>query len=392
MIVGVPLESSRDEKRVALIPSVVPSLKKAGLDVLVERGAGERARFPDAEYEGRGARVASGLDEILSSAQILLRVRGAGPGGAMTEDEIASMRSGQALVGMLNPLGVPESAKHLASRRIDSYALELLPRISRAQPMDVLTSMATIAGYKAALMAASALHKLYPMMVTPAGTLTPARVFVLGAGVAGLQAIATSRSLGAVVHAYDIRPEVREQVESVGGRFLEIALEAEDASEQSGYARSMDESFYRRQQELMTGAVGESDAVITTAAVPGKKAPTLVTGKMVREMRPGSVIVDLAAEGGGNCEVTRPGETVEVEGVKIMGPLNVPSMMATHASQMFARNISAFLLHLVKDGAIRRDPDDPILRDTPLTLDGEVVSDPVRDRLGLASEPAVAVN
>ncbi|HXI02588.1 MAG TPA: NAD(P) transhydrogenase subunit alpha [Candidatus Saccharimonadales bacterium] len=391
MIVAVPAETGAGENRVALVPAVVPALAKAGLEVTVEKGAGLAAGFPDAEYEARGARIVEGRAALLSRAAIVLRVRGAGPGGSPSDEDVAGMKPGQILVGLLNPLGDPEGARRLAARKVTAYALELLPRTSRAQPMDVLTSMATISGYRAALMAAAGLPKLYPMMVTPAGTITPAHVFVLGAGVAGLQAIATSRRLGAVVTAYDIRPEVREQVESVGGRFLDLGLKTADASVKNGYARAMDEEFYRRQQEMMSHTVGESDAVITTAAVPGKKAPILVTEAMVRKMRPGSIIVDLAAEGGGNCEMTRAGETVEAWGVRIMGPVNLPSSVATHASQMFAKNVAAFLTHAIKDGAFREDPEDSILNDTLLTRDGEIASAPVRSRLGMNSETVAAV-
>ncbi len=391
MIVGVPFEPAPGERRVALVPAVVPSLMKSGLQVSVERGAGERAGYPDADYEARGASIVAERKSLLASANIVLRVRGSGPGGEITEADAEEMKAGQILVGLLNPLGGPAGATRLARRQITSFALELLPRISRAQAMDVLTSMATIAGYKAALMAADASGKLYPMMVTPAGTISPAKVFVVGAGVAGLQAIATSRRLGAVVTAHDIRPEVKEQVESVGARFLDLGLETPGATAKHGYAKAMDEGFYRRQREMMAEAVAESDAVITTAAVPGRKAPSLVSEGMVRRMRPGSVVVDLAAEGGGNCELTRPGETVEAWGVRVMGPLNLPATMATHASQMLARNISAFLLHVVKNGSLMTDPGDPILNETFLTREGDVASEIVRERLGLSSPSAIAV-
>lgn len=391
MIVGVTTESCEGETRVALVPAVVTELVKAGIEVSVQRGAGEAAGFADSEYEARGARIASRREEVTEAAGILLLVRGSAPRGALDGRDLAAIAPGRTLVGLLNPMGEPGGARLLADRRIDSYALELLPRISRAQPMDVLTSMATIAGYKAALMAADSMCKLYPMMVTPAGTISPARVFVIGVGVAGLQAIATSKRLGAVVTAYDIRPEVRDQVISVGGRFLDLGLETVDASAKNGYARAMDEEFYRKQREAMLSAVAESDAVITTAAVPGKKAPVLVTEEMVKAMRPGSVIVDLGAEGGGNCELTRPGETVKAYGVRIFGPLNIPAEVATHASQMFAKNISAFLRHIIKDGALREDAEDPILNETCLTRDGDVASKPVREKLGLPTEPAVAV-
>lgn len=388
MIVGVPLESYRHERRVALVPAFVPTLAKAGLEVLVEQGAGENAGFPDAAYEEQGARLAPDRTQLFSSADFLVQVHGLGANPVIGHTDLELLRSGQVLVGLLNPLGAPKAVRELAARGITAFALELLPRISRAQPMDALTSMATVAGYKAVLLAAGALKKMFPMMITAAGTITPARVFVVGAGVAGLQAIATSRRLGAVVQAYDVRPAVKEQVESLGAKFLELGLETEEAEASGGYAKAMGEEFYRRQIEMMRQVVAESDVVITTAAVPGKKAPILLTEEMVQVMRPGSVIVDLAAEGGGNCELTRPGETVEVHGVTILGPINLPSTIPYHASQMYAKNLTAFLLNLVKDGELRLNLEDPIIWDTLLTHQGEVVNPQVRELLGLpASAP-----
>ena len=382
MIVGVPVERHPQERRVALVPAVVPTLAKARLEVLVEQGAGENAGFPDAAYEEQGARLAPDRTQLFSSADVLLQVHGLGPNLAgHAEPEL--LRSGQVVVGLLNPLGAPEAVRELAGRGVTAFALELLPRIGRAQPMDALTSMATVAGYKAVLLAAGALKKMYPMMITAAGTITPARVFIVGAGVAGLQAIATSRRLGAVVHSYDVRPAVKEQVESLGARFLELALETEGSETSGGYAQAMGDEFYRRQREMMTQVVAESDVVITTAAIPGKKAPVLITEEMIRRMRPGSVILDLAAEGGGNCELTRPGETVEVHGITILGPLNLPSTVPYHASQMYARNITAFLQNLVKDGELRLNLEDPILRGTLLTHQGQVVNPQMRGLLGL---------
>jgi NAD(P) transhydrogenase subunit alpha len=365
---------------VALVPAVVPGLAKAGLEVLVERGAGRAAGFTDAEYEQQGARLEAERDAVFASAQILVRVKAldSNEGGA----DLKRLRQGQVLLGLLNPLGAPQAVREVAERGVTAFALELLPRITRAQPMDALTSMATVAGYKAAIIAAGAIQKLYPMMITAAGTIAPARVLVIGAGVAGLQAIATSRRLGAVVQAYDVRPAVKEQVESLGAKFLELGLETQDAEAAGGYARAMEEEFYRRQQALMTRAVAESNVVITTAAVPGKRAPVLITEQAVREMRPGSVIIDLAAESGGNCELTRPGETVEVDGATIVGPLNLPSTVPYDASQMYARNLSAFLQNLVKDGEVRLNLEDPIVRDTLVAHQGEVVAAPVRELLG----------
>jgi len=286
-------------------------------------------------------------------------------------------------LGLLDPLGAPKTAQGLAEKGVTAFALELLPRISRSQPMDALSSMATVAGYKAALLGADALPRMYPMLITAAGTVTPAKVFVIGAGVAGLQAIATSHRLGAVVHAYDVRPAVKEQVESLRAKFVELELETGDAEADSGYAQAMGDEFYRRQREVMTRVVADSDVVITTAAVPGGKAPILLTAKMVQNMRPGSVIVDLAAEGGGNCELTHPGERIEIHGVTILGQMNLPSTIPYHASQMYARNVSAFLQNLVKDGELAVDLEDQVIRDTLLTHEGEVYSSRVRDILGL---------
>ncbi len=388
MIIGVSVERNPWERRIALVPSAIPTLAKAGIQVYVEPGAGLKAGFADTAYEKQGARLAKDRTQLFSSADVLLRVQGLG-GNPSGVDDLALTRSGQIILGLLNPLGAPEAMQQLAERGMTAFALEFLPRITRAQPMDVLTSMATIAGYKAALLAAGTLPKIYPMMITAAGTITPARVFVVGAGVAGLQAIATSRRLGAIVQAYDIRPAVKEQVESLGAKFLEMELETEGAEGTGGYAQAMGEEFYRRQREMMTQAVAENDVVITTAAVPGRKAPVLLTEEMVKQMRPGSVIIDLAAESGGNCELTKPGETVEIRGITIMGPVNLPATIPYHASQMYARNVTAFLQNLVKDGALNLNLEDPILRDTLLTHGGEVVHPRVRELLGLpASAPS----
>jgi NAD(P) transhydrogenase subunit alpha len=355
---------------------------------MVERGAGEQAGFRDAAYQEQGARLAPNRTEVFSSSDIIVQTHRliANPDGAHAGLEV--FRSGQILLGLLDPLRAPETVRTLASAGVTAFALELLPRISRAQPMDALTSMATISGYKAVILAAGALQKMCPMMITAAGTVTPARVFVIGAGVAGLQAIATARRLGAVVQAYDIRPAVKEQVESLGAKFVELKLHAEGAETEGGYARAMDEEFYHRQREMMKKVVADSDAVIATAAVPGKRAPLLVTEEMVRGMKPGSVIVDLAAEGGGNCELTRPDETVEVDGVRVIGPLNLPSTIPYHASQMYARNVTAFLRNLVKDGKAGFNAEDPIIRATLVTHKGEVVNAQVRELLGLSHPSA----
>ncbi len=383
MIVGVPRESFPGERRVAIVPSVVPSLLKAGVEVHVETGAGESAGFSDANYESQGAGLVADRRKLFSEAELLVQVHGPGASADGGQAELELLRREQFVLGLMNPLGAPEKGRELASAGVTAFALELLPRISRSQPMDVLSSMATVAGYKAVLLAAAELGKLFPMMITAAGTITPTRVFVVGAGVAGLQAIATAHRLGAVVHAYDVWPAVKEQVESLGARFVEMELETEAAEESGGYARAMGEEFYRRQRELMDQVVAESDVVITTAAVPGKKAPVLITGAMVEKMAPGSVIVDLAAEGGGNCELTRAGETVQAHGATILGPVNLPSTVPYHASQMYAKNVTAFVENLVDGGQIKLDMDDPIVSDTLLTHEGEVVNPRVRELLGL---------
>jgi H+-translocating NAD(P) transhydrogenase subunit alpha len=297
------------------------------------------------------------------------------------------MRPGQTVIGSFDPLSSPQAVKEVAATGVNALSMELMPRITRAQSMDALSSMATIAGYKAVLLAASELPRIFPMLMTAAGTLKPARVFVIGVGVAGLQAIATARRLGGVVQAYDVRSAVKDQVQSVGAKFVELPLEAGEAEDKGGYAKALDESFYERQREMMARVVADSDVVITTAAVPGKKAPVLVTGEMVAGMTSGSVVVDLAAERGGNCELTKPGETVVEHGVTIMGPTNLPSTVPYHASQMYARNITTFLLHLYKDGSLRLDGDDEILRETLIARGREVAHPRVRELLGLP-EPA----
>jgi len=380
MIVAVPVESYSHERRVALVPAVMPTLIKAGLEVRVQQGAGANAGFPDAEYEKQGARLVADRTQLFSSADVLVQVHGL---GTNLDADLELLRSRQVLVGLLNPFASPEAVRELAAKGVSAFALELLPRISRAQPMDALTSMASIAGYKAVLRAAEALNKLFPMMMTAAGTIMPARVLVVGAGVAGLQAIATAWRLGTVVQAYDVRPAVKEQVESLGAKFVELPLESAQAETAGGYAKAMGEEFYRRQREMMARVVAESDVVITTAAVPGKKAPILITEEMVRRMRQGSVIVDLAAETGGNCELTRRGETVEAHGVIIMGPTNLPSTIPYHASIMYSNNLAAFLQNLVNEGDLRLNLEDPIIRDTLLTHNGEVVNQQVRELSGL---------
>ena len=383
MLVGVPRESYPGERRVALTPTAVTAVTAGGADVTIESGAGQSAGFTDQAYAEKGASV--GDRESVFRADVLLQVRTFGANRERGGDDLARLRPGQVLIGFADPLGAPDTAEEIARCGVSLLALELLPRVTRAQAMDALSSQATVAGYKAVLLAAQSLPKMFPMLTTAAGTITPARVLVIGAGVAGLQAIATARRLGAIVEAYDVRPAVKEQVESLGAKFVELPLESGDAESQGGYAKAQDEEFYRRQRELMTRVVAASDAVITTALVPGKRAPVLVTKDMVAGMAAGSVVVDLAAEQGGNCELTRPGEEVVTEGVTVIGPLNLPATAPYHASQMYAKNISNFLLHLLRDGALTLDTDDQIVAETLVTRDGEVVNPRVREALHAVS-------
>jgi NAD(P) transhydrogenase subunit alpha len=378
-IVGVPKETLEGERRVALVPDTVPLLRKAGLEVLIEAGAGIAAGFDDRTYTDKGAQISGSRAELFGRADIVLQVRGYGANPVRGKDDLPLMKDNQTVIGFFEPLSEPNLINEIGQRGVTAFSMELMPRITRAQSMDALSSMANIAGYKAVLTAAAHLPRMFPMMMTAAGTIAPARVFIIGAGVAGLQAIATAKRLGAVVKAYDIRPAVKEQVESLGGKFVQMELETSDAEDKGGYARAMDEEFYRKQRELMAKVVAESDVVITTAAVPGKKAPILVTGGMVKKMPLGSVVVDLAAERGGNCELTRPGQTVIDGGVTIIGPLNLASEVAYHASQMYAKNISTFLLHLIKDGQLKIDMNDEITRETLLTRGGTVVHPRVQE-------------
>jgi len=383
LIVGVPRETFPGERRVALVPATAATLSKKGVEVVVEAGAGAEAGFPDAEYTERGARVLATRAEVFSQAQIIAQVRAAGANPDAGQADCELLQAGQVLIAQCEPLAEAQSLDGFKQAEVSCFSLELVPRITRAQSMDVLSSMATVAGYKAVLLAAETLPRMFPMMMTAAGTITPARVFVVGAGVAGLQAIATAKRLGAVVRAYDIRPVVREQVESVGGKFVELELSAGDAEGKGGYAKAMDDEFYRKQREVMTEVVRESDVVITTAAIPGKQAPILVTGEMVKEMAPGSVLVDLAAERGGNCDLTKPGETIIEHGVSILGPINLPASVPYHASEMYSRNMSTFLLNMVKDGAWSPDFEDEIVKETLVTHEGEIVHERVREALGL---------
>jgi NAD(P) transhydrogenase subunit alpha len=352
---------------------LLPQLLRAGPEVLVEAGAGVAAGFGDQEYRDKGASVVADRAEVIGRADVLAQVRAPGANPDRGDADIASFRVGQVVIGLCDPLVADRANRAIAQRGVTLFSLEMMPRITRAQSMDVLSSMATIAGYKAVLLAADTLPRMFPMMMTAAGTVAPARVFVVGAGVAGLQAIATARKLGAVVEGYDVRPAVREQVESIGAKFVEMELDTAEAEDAGGYARELGEDFYRKQREMMAKVVAANDVVITTAAVPGKKAPVLITEEMVRGMRRGSVIVDLAAERGGNCELTRPGETIECEGVTILGPLNIPTTIPYHASQMYAKNVVTFLLHLITDGELEVDMEDEITAGTLITRSGEVV-------------------
>ncbi len=387
MIVGVPRETFPGERRVALVPAVVPGLIKAGLEVVVEAGAGAAAGFLDPEYVAKGARILAGRAEVFHAADIVVQVLCYGSNDETGRADLPLLRPEQVLIGFLRPLGSLETIREIAATGVTSFSIELMPRSTRAQSMDVLSSMATICGYKAVVLAADTLPRIFPMLTTAAGTITPGRVLVIGAGVAGLQAIATARRLGAVASAYDMRPAAKEQVQSLGGRFVELPIEATDAQDAQGYARAQDESFYRRQRELLARVVAESDVVITAAVIPGKKAPVLVTADMVAGMSPGSVIVDLASERGGNCELTRVGEKVVEHGVTIIGWFNLASTVPYHASQMYARNISAFLVHLVKEGQLQINAGDEITRDTLVTLRGEVVNARIRE---FFSVPALA--
>jgi NAD(P) transhydrogenase subunit alpha len=388
MIVGVPREIYPGERRVALVPAVLPLLTKAGMEVVIEAGAGASAGYPDADYTAKGARVVPDRAEVFRTADIIVQVLCYGANDKTGQADVRLLRLDQALIGFLRPLGSTQSVQEIAASGARAFAVELMPRTTRAQSMDVLSSMATISGYKAVLLAADALPRIFPMLSTAAGTVTPARVFVIGAGVAGLQAIATSRRLGAVTSAYDMRPVAKEQVMSLGGRFVELPIEAKDAQDASGYARAQDEEFYRKQRELLGQVVSESDVVITTAVIPGKKAPTLVTAEMVQKMAPGSVIVDLAAERGGNCELTHPGEIAIEHGVTIIGLLNLASTVPYHASQMYAKNLTTFLLHIIKDGKLRLDTQDEIIRDTLLTDGGEIVNNRLRELYSLPPSAA----
>jgi NAD(P) transhydrogenase subunit alpha len=385
MRIGIPKETYPGERRVALVPAQIPELAKSGIEVGLQAGAGLDAGFTDAEYRDKGATVVDTREDLFGGADVVVQVRGPGANPAGGPADVALLRTGQIVVGLQEPLTSGAAMQALATRGAVTFALELLPRITRAQSMDVLSSMATIAGYKAVLLAASAASRMFPMLMTAAGTISPARVLVIGAGVAGLQAIATAKRLGAKVEAYDVRAAVKEQIQSLGARFVELSIETGDSEDRGGYAKAQDEAFYRRQRELLGQVVAANDIVISTAAVPGKTSPLLVTADAVRRMTAGSVIVDLAAERGGNCELTRPDETVVEGQVTIMGPTNLPATVPHHASQMFSKNVTTFLLLLVdKSGSPSLDTGDEIVRETLVTRGGEIVQPRVREALGLA--------
>ena len=382
-MLAVPKETAPGERRVALVPEVVRALVKDGFQVSVETGAGVAAGFPDAAYRDAGASLAPDAATLLASADLAVKVRP--PRALDGRHEVDLLRPGSILLGFLRPLDEPELAAKLAARGVSAFAMELMPRITRAQAMDALSSQATIAGYRAVLLGASVLPKIFPMLVTAAGTLSAARVFVVGAGVAGLQALATAKRLGAVTEAYDVRPAAKEQVLSVGARFVELALETADSEDKGGYAREQTEEFYRKQRELLGERVRASDVVITTALVPGRRAPVLVEPEAVRGMRPGSVLVDLAAEQGGNCPLTQADRVVIENGVTILGPTNLPSEAPLHASQMYARNVSAFLRHLAPKAQLTLDLADELTRAPLVTHEGKVVNEAVQARLGGAA-------
>ena len=385
MFIGVPRETYPGERRVALVPLVVPILTKAGFEVLVESNAGLQAGYPDAQYVEKGAQIVPSRSTLFGNADVIVQILCYGSNDVTGKEDLELLRRDQVLIGFLRPFGSREAVQQIADRGVTAFSVELVPRTTRAQSMDALSSMGTICGYKAVLIAADSHPRIFPMLTTAAGTITPARVFVIGAGVAGLQAIATARRLGAVASAYDLRPAAKEQVQSLGGRFVELPIEAKDAQDARGYARAQDENFYQQQRELLGRVVKESDVVITAAVIPGKTSPILVTEEMVKGMAPGSVIFDLASERGGNCELTKAGETIVKHGVTIIGAINVASGVPYHASQMYARNVTAFLLHLIKDQKLRLNLDDEIVRETLVTHGGAVVNQRVREFFGMAA-------
>jgi len=384
----VPRETFPGERRVALTPRACETLIKAKFDIIVEPSAGVEAGFPDEEYTRRGVKL-SGRAELFRDAQIIVQARTVGANPGQGHEDISLLKPGQVLIGFGEPLTALRENVQIAERGVSYFAMELIPRITRAQAMDALSSMASIAGYEAVLLAAVTLPKIFPMMMTAAGTITPAKVLILGAGVAGLQAIATAKRLGAVVSAYDVRSAVKEQIESLGAKF--VVLDIESAEGTGGYAKAMDEAYYRRQRELLGAVIKEQDVVITTAAVPGRKAPILVTREMAEQMAPGSVIVDLAAERGGNCELTRPGETIMHNGISIVGPTNLASRAPTHASQMYAGNINNLLKLLVnKEGVLNINLEDEVIRESLVSHEGRVIHAKINELLAAGAAKEVA--
>lgn len=382
MIIGVPKETFPGEQRVALVPANLPNLAKQAISVIVQSGAGVAAGYPDEAYVEKGATIVPTREEVFAKADIVAMVRagGSNPNG---DADLALLRKGQKLIAFLDPLAKPQDAAKVAATGVEAWSMELIPRTTRAQSMDALSSMANLAGYKSVLLAANQAPRIFPMMTTAAGTITPAKVLVLGVGVAGLQAIATAKRLGAVVEAYDIRPEVKDQVKSVGGKFVELNLDTSGSSDKGGYAKEQTAEFIARQQEALAQFVRAADVVITTAQVPGRKAPVLLTAAMQKGMKPGSIVVDLAAESGGNCELTKAGETYLVDGVTMIGPVNLPSTMAFHASQLYGRNVATLVAYLTtKDGTYAPKDDDEIVRETRVSKDGEVVHARVKAALG----------
>ncbi len=395
MIAGVVRETYPNEQRIALVPAVIPQLIKAGIEVRIQAGAGEPAGFSDSEFRAKGASIFADREEILRSTDILCQVRTAGANANDGASDLRHLPSNAIVIGLADPLFDAAPLQAVASSGATVFAMELLPRITRAQAMDVLSSQATIAGYKAVLLAAERLPRMFPMMMTAAGTISPARVFVIGAGVAGLQAIASAKRLGALVQGYDIRPAVKEQVESLGARFVQMDLQTAGAEDKGGYAKAMDERFYQRQRDLMATVVAQSDVVISTAAVPGARPPVLITSQMVESMPAGSVVIDLAARAGmqgGNCELTMPDEVVNVarNGAVVLGPTNLPATVPQTASQLYAKNMVTFVTHLVKDGKVVIDMGDEITRETLLIQKGEIVNARVREKLKLPSLQAAA--
>jgi H+-translocating NAD(P) transhydrogenase subunit alpha len=381
MKLGIPKEIEVGEHRVALVPDVVARLVKQGIEVWVEAGAGEGSFFSNSAYEKVGATIISDTTTLWSDADVIVKI------GALQESEVNQLRDGSVFIGFLNPLGNPEIIKKLADRKVTAFSMELIPRTSRAQSMDALSSQANVAGYKAVLIAAAALPKYFPMLTTAAGTIRPAKVLVMGAGVAGLQAIATARRLGAVVEGFDIRPDTKEQVQSLGAKFVDVELKEETVA-QGGYAKELSEASKEYTRKILTDHVANSDVVITTAQVPGKKAPLLVTKEMVAQMKPGSVIVDLAAEQGGNCECTEAGKDINRDGVTIIGPINLPSSVPLHASETYAKNIASLLQLMVKDKALNLNFEDDIILGACVAHSGEIRNQRVNDALAAISQPS----